>query len=423
MFSILDLVMNNIDIMSPAGNYETLMAAIKAGATSVYFGVGELNMRARNSGFKISDLPKITKICSENNVRSYLCLNTIIYDEDLKKVKILCNIAKKNKVSAIIATDVSVMEYCRRIGVKVHISTQVNVSNIESVKFYSRYADVIVLARELNLKQIRKICNEIKKQKICGPSGNLVRVELFVHGALCVSISGKCYMSLATYNESANRGMCLQNCRRSYKVIDEETGDELVVNNKFIMSPKDLCTIGILDKILSAGVSVLKIEGRARPPEYVYNVTKIYHEAVDAYFSKTYNLDKVIEWVKQLESVFNRGFWQGGYYLGEKFGEWAGVYGSKASEKKIFVGIAKHYFPKAKVGEFLIQSHPINTGDKIIITGNKTGIIQTKVESIYLSSTNKSIKVAHQGNMVTIPIPEKVHNNDKLYVVKAKKSI
>ena len=406
--------------MSPAGNYETLMAAIKARATSIYFGVGELNMRARTSGFKISDLPKITKICSKNNVKSYLCVNTVLYDEDLKKMKEICNIAKNNKVSAVIATDISVMEYCRKIGLEVHISTQANVSNIEAVKFYSKYADVIVLARELDLNQIKYICDEIKKQKIKGPSGNLVKIEIFIHGALCVSISGKCYMSLAVYNESANKGMCLQNCRRSYRVIDEETGDELKVDNKFIMSPKDLCTIGILDKILDSGASVLKIEGRARPAEYVYTVTKVYREAVDAYFSKNYTQDKINSWIKQLESVFNRGFWHGGYYLGNKLGEWAGVYGSRATKEKTFVGIAKHYFPKTKIGEFLIQSHNLSVGDEIIITGNKTGIIQTKIKSIFLSSTNNPVKTAHQGEMVTIPIEEKVRENDKLYVVKEK---
>lgn len=410
--------MNSIDIMSPVGSFEALAAAIKAGASSIYFGVAGMDMRAGSSAsFKLTDLKKIVDICRKNNVRSYLCVNTIVYDEEMKMVRKICDAAKKFKVSAVIASDVAVMQYCRKIGIEVHISTQVNVSNLEAVKFYSKFADVIVLARELNLKQIKNICQEIKKQKICGPSGELVKIEIFVHGALCVSISGKCYMSLATYGLSANKGKCLQNCRRSYRVIDEETGDELVIDNKCVMSPKDLCTIGIIDKILDAGVSVLKIEGRGRSADYVYIVTKVYHEAVEAFFNESYDDKKVDAWIKELESVFNRGFWHGGYYLGKKLGEWSGVYGSRSTKEKIKIGSVKHYFPKAKVGEFIIQSDELSIGDEIMVIGKVTGIVLSKVESIFLSKNDSPVKSAKKGDLITIPMDEKIRENDDLYLV------
>src|SRR3989344_8296374 len=328
----------NIELMSTVGNYESLIAAINSGADSIYFGVEQLNMRAKSANnFTIKDIDKITKICKENKIECFLTLNTIMYNHDLNLMKKICNKAKKSNVNAIIASDVSAMMYANSIGLNVHCSTQTNVSNIESVKFYSKFVDVIVLARELTLMQTKDICNKIKKQNIKGPSGNPIRIEIFAHGALCVAISGKCYMSLAVYNASANRGACLQNCRRSYRVIDEETGDELVVNNKYVMSPKDLCTIGFIDKILDSGVSILKIEGRGRPPEYVYTVVKCYKEAIDSYYNKTYNQEKIDKWTKELESVFNRGFWHGGYYLGKKLGEWSGSYGSKAKKEKSFI--------------------------------------------------------------------------------------
>ena len=409
---------NEIEIMAPAGNFESLAAAIKAGADSIYFGVEQLNMRARAANFTLDDLPKIVKICQKSNVKTYLTLNTIMYDHDMNLMKKICDVAKKAKITAVIASDIAAINYATEVGLEVHMSTQVNISNIEAIKFYSKFADVIVLARELTLQQIKKICDEIKKQNIKGPKGELIKIEIFAHGALCVAVSGKCYMSLATYNASANRGACLQNCRRSYKVIDEETGDELRIENKQVMSPSDLCTIGFIDKLMDAGVSVFKLEGRGRSADYVYIVTKCYKQAAEAYLNGTYTKEKIEAWTKELESVYNRGFWQGGYYLGKKLGEWSGTYGSKATKEKVFVGIAKHYFPKTKIGEFLIQSDKIKVGDEIIITGNTTGVIQAKVESMFVN--DKQSATAKQGDVITIKIPERVRENDKLYVIKDK---
>ncbi|MBS3158115.1 U32 family peptidase [Candidatus Woesearchaeota archaeon] len=414
---------NHAEIMSPAGSFECLAAAIKAGADSVYFGVEHLNMRARAANnFKLSNLPKISKICKENDVKSYLTVNTILYDHDLSLMKKLIDAAKAAGVTAIIASDIAAISYAHSVGIEVHISTQLNVSNIEAVKFYSQYADVVVLARELSIQQIKKICDDIKTKNICGPAGELVKIELFAHGALCVSISGKCYMSLATYNASANRGLCLQNCRRAYKVTDEETGVELVVDNKYIMSPKDLCTIGFIDKILEAGVSVLKIEGRGKKADYVYTVTKVYREAADCYLNGksdgkyiSYTKEKIDAWTKRLEEVYNRGFWHGGYYLGKKLGEWSNAAGSKATKEKIYVGKAKNYFSKSKVGEFIIEADKIKVGDEVIITGPTTGFVEGKVSSI--SSGDKAVNIAGKGADITIPIKEKIRKNDKLFVV------
>ncbi len=407
---------SEIEIMAPAGNFECLAAAIKAGANSVYFGVEQLNMRARAANnFTLNDLPKIVEICSEKNVKSYLTLNTIMYDHDMILMKKICDAAKKVGVSAVIASDISAISYANSIGLEVHISTQQNVSNVEAVKFYAKFADVIVLARELTLSQIKKICEEIKKEQIKGPKGELVRIELFAHGALCVAVSGKCYMSLGAYNASANRGACLQNCRRSYKVTDNETGDELVVDNEYVMSPKDLCTIGFIDKLIDADVKVFKLEGRGRSADYVYAVTKSYREAADSVLNKTYTQEKISEWTKQLENVYNRGFWHGGYYLGKQLGEWSGGYGSQAKKEKTFVGIAKHYFPKTGIGEFHIQSEKIKVGDEIIITGNTTGVIEGKVKEMFVN--DKSGKEAKQGDVITIKVPERVRENDKLYVI------
>lgn len=410
---------NNIEIMSPVGSYEALMAAIKAGAGSVYFGVEQLNMRARTVNFKLKDLKKIADICRKHKIKSYLTLNTIVYDNDLTLMKKICNSAKKSKITAVIASDIAAIKYANKIGLEVHLSTQTNVTNIEAVKFYSKYADVIVLARELTLEQIKKISSEIKKQKIKGPSGELIKIELFIHGALCVSVSGKCYMSLAQYNQSANRGMCLQACRRSYRVIDEETGDELKVDNKYIMSPKDLCTIGVLDKIIRAGVSVLKIEGRGRSADYVYTVTKVYKEAVESIKNKTYSKTKITAWTKELETVFNRGFWHGGYYLGKKLGEWSGAYGSKAAKEKIYVGYAENYFNKSKVAQFVLESGKIKVGDEILITGSTTGVVKTIVKSLFVDE--KPAKSAKKGDDVTIQINEKVRKNDKLFLITNRK--
>lgn len=408
-----------IEIMSPAGSFETLVAAIQGGADSVYFGVGKLNMRARGAvNFKISDLSKVVKICHKNKVKAYLALNTLVYDEDVKEIKKICVQAKKAGVDAVIASDLAAITYARVAGLEVHISTQANVSNFEAVKFFSKYAEVVVLARELTLEQIKKIISRCRKEKILGPSKKPIRFELFVHGALCVAIAGKCQMSLALYNHSANRGDCFQVCRRKYKVMDLDTNDELVVDNQYIMSPSDLSTISFLDKIIESGVSVLKIEGRGRSADYVYTTTKIYKEAGKSVLQKEFDQKKVGEWIERLKTVFNRGFWQGGYYLGKKLGEWSGAYGSQATQEKEFVGTVNHYFPKAKVGEFFLNSGGLKEGDEIIITGSKTGIIQTVVESLFVK--DHPAKKAQKGDVVTIKLATKIRKSDKLFVVRKK---
>ena len=307
------------------------------------------------------------------------------------------------------------MSYAKEIGLEVHISTQANVSNFETVKFYAQFADVIVLARELTFKQVKRITENIEKEQVKGPSGNLVEIELFIHGALCVAVSGKCYMSLATYNSSANRGACLQNCRRSYKVIDEETGDELVIDNKYIMSPKDLCTIGFIDKILDSGVKVLKIEGRGRAPDYVHTTVGCYREAVDSYKEGTYTEEKINVWTKRLETVFNRGFWHGGYYLGKQLGEWSGIYGSKTTKEKKYLGLAKNYFMKPKIAEFQLEAFEVKVGDEILITGPTTGVIQMNIESLF--KDEKKVDSAVKGDEITFPVSEKVRPNDKLFLI------
>jgi U32 family peptidase len=406
--------MKEIEIMAPAGNFECLIAAIKAGAGSVYFGCGPLNMRANSAKFTVNDLKEISKICNKNNVKSYLTVNTIIYDDDIKEMKKLCDLAKKHNISSVIASDLAVINYCNKINQNVHLSTQCNVSNIEEVKFYSKFVDVIVLARELTLKQIKTICDKIKKERILGKSGELLQIEAFIHGALCVSISGKCYMSLATYNKSANRGACLQNCRRQYKVTDLETNDELIIDNKFVMSPKDLCTIEIIDKIINAGVTVLKIEGRARSAEYVSETTSVYREAVDSVLEKSFTKSKVKKWKERLNDVFNRGFWENGYYLGEKISEWNDSYGSKSKKVKIQIGKVNNYFNKNKIAEIEIFSNELKVGDEILIIGPTTGVIKDKVKKIVFD--NKEFKKISKGSEITIPIKEKVRKNDKLFL-------
>src|SRR3989338_213955 len=376
-------------------------------------------MRARSvNNFTIEDLKKISEICKENNVKTFLALNTIIYDHDINLMKNICNAAKINNIDAVIVSDVSVMEYAKSIGLSVHCSTQLNISNIGAVKFFSKFTDTIVLARELTINQITNICDEIKKQEIKGPKNELIKIEIFIHGALCVAISGKCYMSLALHNASANRGACLQNCRRSYKVIDEETGDELLLDNKYVMSPKDLCTIGFIDRIIESGVSILKIEGRGKPAEYVYTVTKTYKEAIESYFNKDYTKEKIEKWINELEEVYNRGFWHGGYYLGKQLGEWSGSYGSKATKEKVFLGIANKYYDKVNIGEFTIQSGILKVGDEIIITGPTTGIVQTKITNIRSNDTD--VEYAKKGDIITVPIDNKIRSNDKLYLFKDK---
>lgn len=404
-----------MEIMSPAGSYESLTAAIQAGADSIYFGVEQLNMRTRSSNnFTIDDLHKIASICHENNVKGYLTLNTIVYDHDISLMKSIVDAVKKSGIDAIIASDHAVMNYAKKNGVKIHISTQANVTNIDTVEFYSDYADVMVLARELTLNQTSALVSAIKKKKIKGPSGELVRIEIFAHGALCMAVSGKCYLSLHSNNASANRGACIQNCRKSYIVTDKEDGVELEIDNEYIMSAKDLCTIDFLDKINETGINILKIEGRGRSAEYVYTVTKCYREAVDSLNDNTYTPEKITDWKNRLATVYNRGFWDG-YYLGKKLGEWSNEYGSQATKRKVYVGKGVKYFESAGVGEFLIESQSLNTGDEILITGPTTGVIQTTVEEIRVNA-NKTEK-AVKGDSITLLLNSKIRPSDKLYKI------
>lgn len=409
-----------VELMCPAGSFESLRAAIKAGADSVYFGVGNLHMRSAAAKFTTNDLTEISKICQKQKVKSYLTLNSVMYDQDLDQMKELCNLAKENKLTAVIASDMAVIQYARSIGLEVHMSTQTNISNIEAVKFYSQFADVIILARELSLEQIKTIVDQIKEQNITGPNKKLIQIEVFAHGALCVSISGKCYMSLATDNSSANRGACFQNCRRQYKVTDIETGTELNIDNQYIMSPKDLCTIEILDKIIGAGVSVLKIEGRARSPEYVYTVTKIYKEAINSALNNTYTKEKIKKWTNELKTVFNRGFWMGGYYLGNKLGEWSGGYGSQATQEKIQLGKVLNYFPQAKVAHIKILANEVKVGDQLSITGKTTGVVLTKVKKIL--KENKEVEKAVKDDDITIELSEKVRENDEVFLIRKREN-
>ena len=403
------------EVMAPAGSKEAMAAAIKAGADSVYFGIEQLNMRARQTNnFLVDDLPEIAKLCNENGVKSYITLNTIIYDHDISLMRRIIDKAKEAGITALIASDLAVMNYARKIGMEVHISTQSNITNIETVEFYSAYADVMVMARELTLKQVGDIVKAIEKNDIRGPKGELVQVEIFAHGALCMAVSGKCYLSLHSHNASANRGACIQNCRREYTVTDEE-GIELKIDNEYIMSAKDLCTIDFLDKILEAGVRVLKIEGRGRAADYVYATTKCYREAVDAFAEGTYSQEKVEEWKAKLSEVYNRGFWDG-YYLGRKMGEWSNIHGSVASTRKIYLGKGVKYFEKVGVGEFLIESQNIQKGDKIIVTGPTTGFVETVVEEIRTDS-GEVVDKAIKGQTVSFKISEKIRPSDKLYKI------
>ncbi len=403
----------NFEIMAPVGSRESLAAAIHAGANSVYFGIGKLNMRAHSANaFGIDDLKEIASICHENGLKSYLTVNTIIYGEDIETMHEIVDAAKEAKISAVIASDVAVMTYCRKIGQEVHLSTQLNISNIEALKFYAQFADVVVLARELNMWQVKAIYDQIVEEHICGPSGNLIRIEMFCHGALCMAISGKCYLSLNNANRSANRGDCIQLCRRGYEVRDIETGTELNIDNKYIMSPKDLKTIRFIDIMMNAGVRVFKIEGRARGPEYVHTVVKAYNEAINSVLDNTFTEDKKDKWDEELKTVFNRGFWDG-YYQGQKLGEWCDVYGSKATERKVYVGKAVKYFSKIGVAEFVIESNELNIGDKILITGTTTGVIEEVVDEIRFDL--EPVNCAVKGQHISFRVPGKVRPNDKLY--------
>ena len=391
------------------------MAAIQGGADAVYFGIEQLNMRARSSiNFTTDDLEKIAAIAKEHKIKTYITLNTILYDHDLVLMRTIVNKAKQCGISAVIASDPAVMNYAKKVGMAVHISTQANITNIESVEFYAQFADVMVMARELTLEQVEKIVREIKRRKIKGPSGKLVAVEIFGHGALCMAVSGKCYLSLHTHFASANRGACVQNCRRSYIVKDKEEEIEFEVDNEYIMSAKDLCTIGFLDKIMDAGVSVLKIEGRGRSEDYVYTVTQCYREALDAIAKGTYTKKKIENWTKRLETVFNRGFWDG-YYLGRTTGEWNDEYGSKATKKKIYLGKGVKYFNNIGVGEFVIEAQSLKVGDEILITGPTTGIIKDKVTELRVN--NKKQDKVKKGDVMSMPLQSKMRGSDKLYKV------
>ena len=406
---------NRVELMAPAGSFEALQAAIQGGANSIYFGIEQLNMRAKSSrNFTMDELEQIAQKCHSNGLKAYMTLNTIIYDHDLKLIKRIIDRAKEARIDAIIASDQAVIHYARTVGLSVHISTQLNVTNLETVKFYSFFADVMVLSRELSLKQIKTICEGIEKEQIKGPSGELVRIEVFAHGALCMAVSGKCYLSLHTQNSSANRGACLQNCRRKYKVIDLEDGHELEIDNEYIMSPKDLSTIEFLDQLIDTGITVLKIEGRARAPEYVYHVIKAYREAIDAIQDGSYNRDLVARWVEELSTVYNRGFW-GGYYLGKELGEWTDQEGSSATLKKVYLGQGIHYFPKAKVAHFRIESNSLKIGDKILITGPNTGVIESEIASLMVDDA--AADEATRGQEVTFSLEQPIRKSDKLYKI------
>lgn len=404
-----------IELMAPAGSFDSLQAAISNGADSVYFGVEQLNMRARASiNFTIDDLPEIVKRCEAKNVRTYLTLNTIIYDHDLSIIKILLDAAKAANITAVIVMDQAVIAYARQIGMEIHISTQINITNIETVKFYAMFADTMVMSRELSLGQVKKICDQIEKEEIKGPSGNLVEIEIFGHGALCMAVSGKCYLSLHSQNSSANRGACKQNCRKKYTVIDQDTGFEMELDNEYIMSPKDLCTLDFLDQVIDTGVKVLKIEGRGRAPEYVATVIKTYREAIDSFYEKTFNKENIEKWMTELKKVYNRGFWSG-YYLGQELGEWSDVDGSKATQKKVYIGKGVHYFPKSKIAEFKIEAFDLTKGDTILITGPTTGVEEFELTEMMVN--DEELNKASKGDSVTIPLNFRVRMSDKLYKI------
>ena len=405
-----------IELLSPAGDFTSLQAALDNGADSVYFGVEQLNMRARASmNFTIDDLPEISRRCAEKEVRTYLTLNTIVYDHDLSIIKVLLDKAKAANLTAVIAMDQAVISYARQIGMEVHISTQINITNIETVKFYALFADTMVMSRELSISQIKKICDQIVKDDVRGPSGNLVEVEIFGHGALCMAVSGKCYLSLHSHNSSANRGACKQNCRKKYTVIDQESGFEIELDNEYMMSPKDLCTIGFLDQIVGAGVKVLKIEGRGRAPEYVATVTKCYREAIDAIADGTFSQQKVEEWMKQLETVYNRGFWDG-YYLGQKLGEWSDTSGSNATQKKVYVGKGRTFYAKSNIAEFLIEAYDVNVGDRVLIQGPTTGSHEMVLEAMLVDEKPNAEK-ASKSDIITFKTDFRIRPSDKLYKI------
>ncbi len=405
--------MSEYEVMAPVGSRDSLAAAIQAGADSIYFGVGQLNMRSHSANhFDLDDLDYIVATCQEHGIKTYLTVNTIIYDEDMEAMHTIIDAAVKAGVTAVIASDVAVMTYCREKGMEVHLSTQLNISNVEALKFYSQFADVSVLARELNMTQVGHIHDEIVRQNICGPSGQPIRIEMFCHGALCMAVSGKCYMSLHAANRSANRGECIQVCRRSYTATDNETGYQLDIDNKYIMSPKDLKTIRFIDKMMQAGVRVFKIEGRARGPEYVYTVVSCYKEAIQSVLDGTFTEEKKADWDERLATVFNRGFWDG-YYQGQTMGEWNKKYGSLATEKKVLIGKVTKFFSRLSVGEIAVQANTFHKGDKLLITGPTTGAMYLHATEIH--DDNGTVEEAVQGTKVSVPVPGKVRPNDKVF--------
>ena len=404
-----------VELLAPVGSFDSLQAAINEGADAIYFGVEQLNMRTRSAqSFYISDIKEISAVCKKNGIKAYITLNTVMYEHDMQLLQAILKEVKKCRIDAVIASDFAVIEYCSQHGIPLHISTQANVSNIESVKFFSRFADVIVLARELTLKQVQHITDEIKRKKIKGPSGELIKIEIFVHGALCMAVSGKCYMSLHTQNASANRGACVQNCRRPYIVTDAETGEELKIEGEYIMSPKDLCTIDILDQVIASGADVLKIEGRTKGADYVQVVTKCYREAIDSIAEGSYSKEKIEAWKGELTKVYNRGFWEG-YYLGRQLGEWTPQPGSAATEKKLYIGKGSKYYPKIGVGEFIIEAGMLKAGDTLMITGPKCGMVKEKMEVLTVNGERAAEAV--KGDKITFPFGTKVTPADKLYKI------
>ena len=405
-------MIKDFEIMAPVGSRESLAAAIQAGADSIYFGIENLNMRARSANtFSIDDLKEIARTCDEHGMKSYLTVNTIIYDNDLALMRTIIDAAKEAGISAVIAADVAVMTYARSIGQEIHLSTQLNISNVEALRFYAQFADVVVLARELNLDQVAEIYRAIREENICGPSGEQIRIEMFCHGALCMAVSGKCYLSLHQMNNSANRGACMQVCRRSYIVTDKESNEELEIDNQYIMSPKDLKTIHFMNKMMDAGVRVFKIEGRARGPEYVRTVVECYKEAIKAYVEDTFTDDKIADWDERLATVFNRGFWDG-YYLGQRLGEWTKNYGSAATQRKIYVGKGIKYFNNIGVAEFLVEAADVSVGDKLLITGPTTGAVFMTLDEARVDL--KAVDTVHKGEHFSMKM-EKMRPNDKLY--------
>lgn len=401
--------------MAPVGSYEALSAAIQAGAGSVYFGIGKLNMRSKSTkNFTLDDLHNIATICNEHNVKSYVTVNTVVFDEEIEEMHQLIDAVKANNISAIIASDQSVIQYAKTLGVEVHMSTQCNITNIEAIRYYSQFADVMVTAREVSLNQVKAITKKIEEQNIRGPKGDLIRIEVFCHGALCMAVSGKCYLSLDNFNTSANRGACVQTCRRAYTVQDRDKEITLDIENEYIMSPKDLCTLPFLDKLLDAGVKILKIEGRGRSPEYTKVTVGVYKEAVDAIINGTFTEDRIIEWTERLRSVYNRGFWDG-YYLGRKIGEWTERYGSQATKTKLFVGTVTNFFGKINVAEIRMETQDLNIGDNIMIIGPTTGVYEDQISEIRvdLKSVNASVK----GELCSIPTKDVVRRGDKVYKV------